>query len=133
LPTPKKAAAKPTADPLLALADELGQLEKDLAPHAGKIARRESLRREIRLKTPLDRSEIAGEQFLVRLGEPAEETVIDFPALANRIGFEKFAQFATASQKTLLDHVKPGIIAQYLKKEPTGTRSLKVFERGQIA
>jgi hypothetical protein len=123
----------PKTDPLAALADELGALEKELAPWKGKISRAEALRKEIRAQAPDTQSEITGEKFLVTLGPRADETHIDYFGIAKRIGFDRFAKFATATQKALAEHVRAGILAQYLTKKATGTRSMKVFEKGQIA
>lgn len=128
---PTKKAPKP--DPLAPLGDELGAIEKEIAPHKAKIARAEALRKELRAKAPETQSEIVGEHFIVTLGPRADETHIDYFGIAKRIGFDRFAKFATATQKALVEHVRPGVLAQYLEKRATGTRSLKVFEKGQIA
>jgi hypothetical protein len=131
--TTTPAAAPVVRDPLPALADELGALEKELAPLAGKITRAEALRKEIRIQTPDNRREIAGEKFLVTLGERGNQTVVDYPALAKKIGFEKYASIATATLKALALHVAPGILARFVRTEQTGPRSLKVFEKGQVS
>lgn len=129
----KLAPPRPGVDPIAPLIDELGSIEKELAPFAGKIARREALRKEIRAKAPDDQKQIEGERFIVTLGERGNETVVDYPALAKKIGFEKYAGFATATLKALAAHVAPGILAHFLRTEQTGSRSLKVFEKGQVA
>lgn len=120
----------PISDPLAKHADELGALEKELAPLAAKIARREALRKEIRAKVPDAQSQIDGERFVVQLGERGNKTVCEFPALAKKIGAEAFSRFATATLEQLHERVKPGVLAFFLRNEQTGPRSLKVMERG---
>jgi hypothetical protein len=127
------AAAEARPDPLATLADELGAIEKELAPFAGKIKRQEAIRKDIRAKAPDSQDQIVGERFVVELGERGLETTADFPALVKKIGAEAFAKFATAKLKALHANVKPGILAFFLKSERTGPRSLKVLEKGQVA
>jgi hypothetical protein len=128
----QKPAAEATVD-LGPLVDELGQIEKDLAPHQAKIARVKTLKEAIRKQTPDDKSEVHGRRFVARLGARGNETVVDYPALAKKVGYEKYAAFATATLKALAQHLKPGVLAMFTHTEQTGPRSLEIQEKGQPA
>lgn len=117
----------------MALVDELGQIDKDLAPFAGKIARQKKLRSDLREKTPATQSEVHGELFVAVLGPPGKETVVDYPGIAKKIGHEAYAAFATATLKALYAHVKPGILTLFTRTELTGPRSIDIQEKGQPA
>lgn len=124
-----KKAPTPKSDPLAAAVDELGSIEKELAPLAGRIARAEQLRKAIRQQTPDATSEIAGERFVAVLGPRGNQTVIRFPALVKKIGAAAYAKVATVTLKALEEHW-PEHAAAVTSQEQTGTRSLKVLERG---
>lgn len=124
-----KKAPTPKPNPLAAAVDELGSIEKELAPLAGRIARAEQLKKAIRAQTPDATSEIAGEHFVAVLGPRANQTVIHFPALVKKIGAAAYAKVATVTLKALEEHW-PGHVAAVTSQEPSGSRSLKVLERG---
>jgi hypothetical protein len=114
--------------------DELGALEKELAPLAGKIQRVELLRKAIRERVPADPAdktfELAGERFVAYAGARGNRTVVDWPGLVRRIGAGRFATFATAPVELLKKHVAAGHLAACLTVEQSGPRSLKVVEKG---
>lgn len=114
--------------------DELGALEKELAPLAGKIARIECLRRNIRAQVPDSVAahasyELAGERFVACIGPKGFQTSINAFALVKRIGVAAYAKIATVTLRALEQHY-PGDVAYVTGKERTGPRSLTVMERG---
>jgi len=117
------------------MVDELGLLEKELAPYAGKIARIECLRRNLRAHVPgapaARTFELEGERFIALVGARGHQTVIDYANVAKLIGTEAYAKFATCTLKDLQAHVAPGLVAYSIRTEQAGPRSLKVIERGQ--
>lgn len=126
----KQAAEAPAKPNAAELVDELGAIEKELAPLRGKIKRAELLRQTIRGLTDDKTNQVDGAKFVAILGPRADKTVVDYYGLAKRIGLDRYAQFATASLEAIGQHVKPGILPPYLKTEQTGTRSLQVLEKG---
>jgi hypothetical protein len=115
------------------MADELGALEKELAPWAPKIARVELLRKSIRVSAeeqpPEKEYQIAGARFVVVAGPKANQRSIDFPALLKRISARTFAAFATCTLTALEQNVASELFAAVVKTAPTGPRPLKTFER----
>ncbi len=72
-PSPARLAlAKPVADPLAVLADELGDIDRELAPWRAKIAREDAVRRTLRDQhrgnAPAETITIAGTRWTVILG-----------------------------------------------------------------
>lgn len=118
------------------LADELGALEKEMAPHAQKIARIDQLRKALRAACTAkaeDAWTINGKYFVAVLGPRANERVINFPALVKAITAKSFALFAKCSLKDLESNVPPAVMASVVSTEACGSRSLKTFERGAAA
>lgn len=124
----KQTAAETAA--LAKLVDELGSIEKELAPLAGKMKRAELLRRAIREQAPETASQIDGERFVAMLGEHGMRTLVNYAELVKRIGATAYAKFATATISDLEKNVAAGHLAFVLSQEQTGPRSLKVVERG---
>lgn len=114
------------------LVDELGALEKEMAPHAQKLARIEALRKALRAACPVADAEpwsVTAKKFCVILGPKALERSIDFGELVKKIGAKAFAAFAKTTLKDLEAHVAPDVVASVVKSLNTGSRSLKTFER----
>lgn len=128
-------ATKPAKAPVseyAPLADELGALESEMAPHAAKLARIDLLRKTLRAACTAPPSEpwsIAGTRFVAILGPRANERVVDFKTLIKIIGVKAFALFGTCTLKTLEENVPASAIAQVVTLVPTGTRPLKCFEK----
>jgi hypothetical protein len=117
------------------LADELGQLVKDMAPHAQKLSRIETLKKAMRAGCTVKADEqetIEGARFIVVLGPCANERSIDFTRLVKTIGAVLFCKFAKCTLKDLTENVAPAVAAAVIKESPSGPRSLKTFERGGV-
>lgn len=115
------------------LADELGALEKEMAPHAQKLARIDHLRKVLRGACTAPAAmpwTVYGVRFLVILGPRASERLINLPALVKRIGAGRFARFAKCTLKDLEANVDPATVAAVVTTDATGSRTLKTFERG---
>jgi hypothetical protein len=130
------AAPKPQNAPLpehAALADELGALEKEMAPFAQKLARIELLKRTLRAACPaLPGSPwtVTGARFVALLGPCAMQRRINVADLVKYIGSAMFAKFATCTLADLERNVKPEVAAGVVMAGPTGPRPLKTFEKG---
>lgn len=134
----KKGSPPATADPKLAQlaanVDELGDIEKQLAPFEAKRKRAEQLRGAIRAHfadaaadQPL---EAQGTRFMVLLGPKANERSIDYAKLWKLAG-AKAKSIATVTLKALESAVSCSVFAEVVSEpKPTGSRSLKVYERG---
>ncbi len=128
MPKPKTAPDSPFA----ALADELGALEKEMLPHAPKLARIDQLRKSLREACTVGAGmpwTVYGERFFATLGPKASERKINFPALIRRIGAGRFSRFATCTLKLLEAHVDVATVAAVITVEATGARPLKTFEK----
>lgn len=132
-------ARKSKADPELARreqlasdVDELGALDKELAPFAAKIKRVEALRKTVRAAfadSPADLPCVAtGQKFVIELGPRGEETAIDYVKLWKLGGVKLMRQIATVTLKAL-EAAAPAILAAITSKERTGHRSLTITER----
>lgn len=114
--------------------DELGDIEKTLAPHRALIAREEALRKAIRARFDASDAtsefETIGARFVVEIGPKALQRAICYPKLIKALGLKKFAEFATWTLGNLEAHVACGVVADVVSSANTGSRSLKVLERG---
>ncbi len=132
MPSPKAALPKP--NPLAPLVDELGALERDLAPYAARIARVEMLRKAVRnayaTAHAAETFEAAGAHFVALIGARALVRVIDFKALAKALGLAAYAKIATVTLAALEANAPCTVIASVVTSEATGTRSLRIVERG---
>ncbi len=120
---------------LAAMADELGALEKEMAPHAQKLARIDLLKKQIRAACPVSPDKqwtLTGNRFLVMLNPCAMERSIDILKLVRLVGAKAFATFATCTLKALEAANPPAVIAAVVTTEQTGSRSLKTFEKGAV-
>lgn len=134
MPSPKP--AKAPASQFAPLADELGALEKEMAPFAQKISRIEALRKALRAGCPAKDAEpwtVDGAHFVAVLGPRALERKCDFAALVKAIGAKAFAAFATCTLGALETNVTPAIVASVVDSKATGFRPLKTFEKGIAA
>jgi hypothetical protein len=119
---------------LAANVDELGSLERDLAPFEAKRKRAEQLRAAIRAEYANAAAEqpfeARGAKFLVQLGPKANERAIDYVKLWKLAGAAVVRKIATVTLKALEASVSADIVAQVVgAPAPTGTRPLKIFER----
>ena len=135
MPKPKTALTRGT-DPLSqfsAMADELGALERDMAPHQQKLARIEQLRKALRAACEVAAAaewKIEGARVVALLGAKANQSAVDYKKLVKTIGAPAFAKFATCTLGALENNVTPAIAASVVSSDRTGARPLKTFERG---
>jgi hypothetical protein len=130
--TPAKSKPAPLSE-FAPLADELGSLEKEMAPHAQKLSRIEALKKALRTACtakPGDQWTVDGARFIAVLGPCANKRIIDFPRLVKAIGAGVFAKFATCTLTDIEEHVPPTVAAAVVSQEAAGSRSLKTFEKG---
>ena len=134
--SPKSAkAAKAAVSEFAPLADELGALEKEMAPFKQKLARIEALKESARAGCPVAPTlpwTVEGERFIASLGACANQRVIDIPRLVKAIGAGVYAKFATCSLEALKKCVAPAIVAAVVSSKEIGSRSLKTFEKGIV-
>jgi hypothetical protein len=117
--------------------DELGVLERDLAPLKFKIDRIDALRKAIRehyaTKPAEEAFTAAGEKFNVLVGPRSREAVLNISALVRTLGTKVFYAIAQVTKKSLETHLTAPQIAAVTHYELTGHRTLKVFEKGATA
>lgn len=136
MPTPKPAALP---DPVAALVDELGSLERDLAPHLTKIARVDVLRKALRAHyagdayPAADEIQVQGTRYTAILGPRGNETVVNYPGLIKAIRVHAFARFATCSLAALQKNVNPAVYAKVTSVAAIGWRSLKLLETPRVS
>ena len=118
-----------------ALVDELGDLEKELAPWQLKIARVEQLRKSIRAsyeQAPANQCQTAeGTRFIAMLGARASVATVSIPKLVKTIGSKAALAIVSCSLKALAAHC--GIEGLVVTRANTGSRSLQIFEKGSPA
>jgi hypothetical protein len=115
--------------------DELGDLEKELAPLRPKIARLELLRKSVRSRfddSPADESfDAVGDRFVVSVGARSMESIVDMPRLIKLAGIKLVQTFARVTLKDLEAHTTFAMRAQVVSQQQTGYRTLKALERGK--
>jgi hypothetical protein len=129
----KKPMTPAAADPLAAIVDELGDLEKELQPFKPKIARAEALRKMLRDKyreQAADQSfQVHGTKWSALLSACGNSTEILVRALFKAIGASKFLDVATVSIKAASAAVPAEVLASCSSVSQTGSRSLTVVPR----
>lgn len=123
---------KPAPSPLAALIDELGSLEKELAPLKVKISRADALRKQLReahdgLPAAAE-TIVSGERFRVIVGPRGNQTYIDYPALLKLVKPAAFCKFATCTLDALRTNVAAELVEKVTRLVQGGPRSLKVLE-----
>jgi hypothetical protein len=115
------------------MADELGSLEKEMAPFAQKLARIEELRKALRAACPAPADipwTCMGTKFVAMLGPQAMQRTISFGGVVKAIGAKAYAAFATCTLKALEENCEPAVVAAVVSSGATGPRSLKTYEKG---
>jgi hypothetical protein len=124
-------------DPLGALADELGAIEKYLAPKMAPlkpaIARAEKLRKLLRdaheVKPAWTAYFIKGEKFTVELGPRGSQDRVNVVKLAKLITPQALWGLVSCTLKNLWESdVNPAVIAQVIDTSATGTRPITITE-----
>jgi hypothetical protein len=115
---------------LAPLADELGELELELAPLKGKIARADAIRRVLReayADLPANGSyQVYGQRYAAMIGPKGAQTTVNTQRLFNLIGAEKFLDLATVTVKNV-ERCPVEIRGQVVSVDMAGTRSLSVI------
>ena len=128
-----KAAA--ACKPALSMVDELGDLEKELAPFKPKIARVEAIRKALRDKYREEDSSktftLDGLRWQAVLGPCGNASEISVRALFKAIGVRKFLELATISIKAATAAVPAEILSACMSVSQTGSRQLTVVPRGK--
>lgn len=118
---------------IAAQVDELGALEKRLAPYRADLKRVEALRKAIRQHfdgSPAGLSfEPRGDKFFAMVGARANERSINPVKLIKAIGVKLYAQLATIGLGVLEANVAPDICAAVISTDATGPRPIATFER----
>ena len=131
---PAKKPALPTL--AAAIVDEIGDLERELAPWKPKEARLEMLRRQARACYDAlganDTAEAQGERYVLLVGVSGIQQSVNVARLARTIKLSKLVEIVSCTL-TNLRLAFPGIATQFIDSEQTGPRSLKVVERGRAA
>jgi hypothetical protein len=115
--------------------DELGDLDRDLAPHRSSITRETAVKELVRkaradamnAAPPTSELRVEGLRYYVLFGARKNETTISVKALVKAIGARAYSLFATTTLKALETHVAKDVAAACVSMGPTGSRTLKVF------
>jgi hypothetical protein len=115
---------------LAVLIDELGALEAELAPFKAKLARAEVIRKAIRAEyadaAPHAEHTAAGENYWLAVGACGNVSVIDTPALIERVGIDEYKRISTVTRKAIEENFGPAVIAAVVSTTQTGPRALTV-------
>lgn len=115
------------------MADELGELERELEPFRPKFGRVEVLRAAIRAAfakgDPGRRYEVSGERWTVLLSKAGNASVVDKAELLKMIGAAKFADCSTITLKALEENVSKDILGAVVSLESIGPRVLTVVPK----
>ena len=135
--TAQKPSAAPSPDQLLARqVDELGDIDKTLAPLRAMMSRETLLKAAIRSAfdsaAANETFTAAGNRYVAELGWRGLEKSIDYPKLIKAIGLKMFSNIAKVTLKVLEEKVGCGIVADVVTSANTGFRSLKITERGGL-
>jgi hypothetical protein len=122
-----------TAAALVAMVDELGDLEIAVAPFKAKIARADVLRKALRAKfseapagTPFV---LDGERFTALLGVMGNESVVDKAALYKLAGWKKYVEISSVSLKAIDEACGVAVLGAVVSIAQTGSRSLSVVAK----
>jgi hypothetical protein len=133
------AKPKPAQDPALtAMVDEIGDLHAQLDPLKPKIARLELLRKALRKAYDDKQADgyytAEGARFSILVGPRENERKMNIPALLKAIGAKVFQRIAGVTLAALEREAPHAIAAEgVITFAATGTRSLKVLEKGKAA
>lgn len=113
---------------IAALVDELGDIERELAPFKAQIKRAEVLRSTIRGAykghDPAASFSVEGVRWRALLTACGNESIIDLPKLFRLAGETLFVECVSASLKTLEQKCAPAIVGAVVSTRQSGSRSL---------
>lgn len=125
------------AEALAAMADELGELEKEIEPHRPKFARVDVLRAAIRAAfakgDPGKRYQVDGETYTVLLGKAGNVSVVHKSELLKLVGPAKFSECASITLKALEDNFSADVLGAVVSLEAIGPRVLTVVAKSAAA
>lgn len=112
------------------MADELGDLERDIEQYKPKAGRVEVLRAALRAAyskaDPGKRFEVAGERWKVLIGKAGNASVVDKRELLKLVGPSQFAEIAAITLKALEEHCSKDVLGAVVSLEAVGPRVLTV-------
>lgn len=110
--------------PLATLADELGDLEQELAPLKAKIKRAETLRAALRgAHKDADAAgsfTVWGARWSVLLGPCGNESIVDTRKLYELAGADTFLKIAAVSLKAISENCAPGVLGTVVSTQMSG-------------
>lgn len=119
------------------IVDEIGDLERELAPLKPKAARLELLRKQLRYAYENSPAEseytVEGSRYAIAVGPRGNQTVIDIPKLLKLIGVKLFARIASVTLKALESECAPDVVETVCSVSRLGSRPLKVLEKAAKA
>jgi hypothetical protein len=116
------------ASALAKLADELGDLELELAPLKAKFARLDAIKLAIRgaYKTASagDAYQVDGKRWTVLVGVCGNQTVVDVLALFKLVGAKVFLSIAGVSLKAIQENCAAEVLGAVVSTRLSGSRQL---------
>lgn len=137
-----KKPTEPKPDLLAAWIDELGDIQKKLAPHRALILREKDLKEFIRARYDDKDAEKEfspeGSRFVALLGAKGiERRIVDMPRVFTALRKASFLKACSMTMKALegaaIAAGCPELVEAVLLQDRTGHRSLKVVEKGTPA
>lgn len=114
--------------------DELGTIQKTLAPYRSLIEREKKLKEKVRApyseQDAAKTFEVRGTRYIALLGHRENERHVNYGKLWKLAGVSTMKRIATVTLKSLEPAVAPAVFLEVIEVKPTGTRSLKVLELG---
>lgn len=115
------------------MVDELGGLEQELAPFAGKIKRVDYLRKSLRDRfdqAPAEHPQTAeGAKFVVLLGMKGEQQKVSIPKLVKAVGLKKAIAICSCTLEAVKTLGKE-VFDACVSKARTGHRSIEIQMKG---
>ena len=128
----KPVTAAPGTDPTLAaLVDELGELEAALTPMKPKLARIETIRKQLRgiyNDAAVDKAfTLQGSKFAATIGARSMVSAVNVTALIRAVGSKVFASIASVTLKRVQETCSPAVYAACVSSDQSGPRPIDVF------
>lgn len=122
---------------LARMADELGDLEREIEDWKPKFGRVEVLRAALRAAfqkgDPGKRYEVSGERWTVLLGKAGNASVVHKSELLKLVGPSKFAEIASITLRALEEQCSKDVLGAVVSLEAVGPRVLTVVPRAEDA
>lgn len=116
------------------MVDEIGDLERELAPHKPKITRLDNLRKKLRDEYEGQPAASAftsdGARYAIEVGARGWQTLIDVSKLFKSVKVNDFLKMAGITLKALNSTCSPAVAASVISEAQTGPRSLVVTAKG---